>query len=91
MFRTLERDFVLVCIKADKKLRFERISKRGTVKDIASIDAFEEQEKREALLYDLYDKFEESADFSASNNGMVVELYAIAEEVLKKFDLIPKL
>jgi len=83
-FRTLGDDFKLVCIKADREIRFKRVKQRKSLKDVETFADFIKQEVDEGKLYDLYDKCEEVADYVINNNGLLIGLYAAAEELLKK-------
>ena len=81
----LGKDFILVYVKTNPEIRFKRLMQRKGPKDPKTMKDLEEQEQKEAEIYDLYDKFEETADHVVENNRMVVELYALAEEFIKKF------
>lgn len=82
-FKTLE-NFKLICVKADREIRFKRIKKRGEAKDVLTFSDFIKQEINESKLYDLYDKFEKVADFIINNNSILINLYTAAEAILKE-------
>jgi dephospho-CoA kinase len=80
----LKKDFLLVYIKADKEIRFERLLERRGPKDPKTIKELEAQEAHEKELYDLYDKFDKTSDVVTTNNGTIVELFAKADILLKE-------
>jgi dephospho-CoA kinase len=82
--RELGKDFILIYITAEPELRYQRLIKRGGVKDPKTISAIEAQEQREKDIFNLYNNFTEYADNRIVNNGMVVELFAAADLLLKK-------
>jgi len=85
-FRTLDKDFVLICITAEQEKRFKRIKARKSLKDVDLFADFIKQEVDESKLFDLYGNCEELADYVISNDGMLVGLYAAAEDLMKKLN-----
>lgn len=83
-FRTLGNDFVLVCITAEQEKRFKRIKSRKSIKDVELFADFIKQEVDELKIFDLLKECEELADYKISNDGMLVGLYAAAEDLMKK-------
>ncbi|MCD6576033.1 MAG: AAA family ATPase [Nanoarchaeota archaeon] len=83
-FRTLGDDFKLVCVKAERDVRFERIKRRGSIKDVETYADFIKQEVDESKLFDLYDRCEEEADFVINNNTILIGLYSATEAMLKE-------
>lgn len=81
--KELGKDFLLVYITADPEIRYERIIKRGGPKDPKKIEEVKEQDEREKEKLDLYTKFKEYADETIANNGLIVELWAKADLLLK--------
>mgnify|MGYP000706048176 CR=1 FL=1 len=80
----LNQDFILLCISAEKEKRYERMLKRASEKDMKTTEEMEAQDSRERKLWDLYDKYEETADYVINNNNSMVELWALIEEFLEK-------
>jgi dephospho-CoA kinase len=82
-------DFYLFAVDANPKIRYERLSKRGTVTDDVSFKRFLEEEKREMNNPDPNKqnlaKCIEMADFRFQNNGSFEDLY---NQVEKTMDLI---
>lgn len=78
--------FLLLAIDADQKLRFERISKRGSETDRIDFETFIENENREMNSHDPNKqnlrKCIEMADFVIHNNRTLGELYRKLEEIL---------
>ena len=85
-FRTLGNDFVLVCVTAEQEKRFKRTKARKSLKDSELFADFIKQEVDELKLFDLLKEGEELADYKIPNNGMLVELYAAAEDLMKKLN-----
>lgn len=79
---TLAKDFALVCINAEQETRFKRVKARKSMKDVETFADFIRQEADESKLFDLYNNCQ--ADYSFDNSHMIVELYAFAEDILKK-------
>lgn len=82
--RTLGKDFVLVCVRAEQEVRFKRAKERKSLKDVELLSDFIKQEVEEAKLFDLYNTCEELADYQIDNNNTQFELYASTEDLLKK-------
>lgn len=80
----LKKDFLFVYIKAGKEIRFKRLLQRKGPKDPKTVEELEAQEQRESELFDIYGKFGEIADEILNNEGMIVELYAKADLILKE-------
>ncbi len=79
-----EKDFVLLGVFAPKKLRFERLIKRGSEKDPHNLKEAEEQEEREAEIFDLYNRCKDFADFLIENDSTVDELYQNIDTLIDK-------
>ena len=79
---------ILLSIDADQKLRFERIKKRGGVKDGVSWEEFAAQERGESESLDKNKQnligCKKMADFQISNNGSIKELEIQISDFLKK-------
>ena len=80
-------NFVLLAIDADPKLRYERVSERGTTTDNVTFERFLSDEKREMESTDPNKqnlrKCIEMADFIIKNNGTLEDLNKKIEETLK--------
>jgi dephospho-CoA kinase len=78
--------FYLFAVDADPKMRYARITKRGTSTDNISFEVFIENEKREMTSKDPnkqnISKVIEMADFIFENNGTIEELNEKVEKVL---------
>lgn len=78
---------VLLVVDADQKLRYERITKRGSAKDSVSFEKFCEQEAIEMNDPDPHGmqkaKVMEMADYTIMNEGTLEELHEKIEDVLK--------
>jgi dephospho-CoA kinase len=82
--RELSKDFMLVYVTASKELRHKRIIERAGVKDPKTIEDIERQEAKENDVFTLNGHFEKYADKKVLNNGMLVELFAAADLLLKE-------
>lgn len=82
-----ERGAVLLAVDADQKLRYERITARGSVTDHVSFEVFVAQENREMENMDPAKQnigaVMKMADYKIENNGSRSELHAHIEEVLE--------
>jgi len=79
--------FVLLAVDADSKIRYERVSVRGTSTDNVSFEKFLADEEKEMTSTDPnkqnLKKCIEMADFKIENNGTIEELNSKIEEILK--------
>lgn len=79
--------FVLLAVDADSKIRYQRVSVRGTSTDNVSFEKFLADEEKEMISTDPnkqnLKKCIEMADFKIDNNGTMEELASKIEEVLK--------
>ncbi len=86
-----KKNFILLAIDADSKIRYERISKRGSSTDFVSYERFLEDEKREFDSKEAHKgnihSCMQMADFKLINNGSIEdlnkELNRIYQEILK--------
>lgn len=83
-----DKNVPLIAVDADRSIRYERISKRGSVKDNVSFEQFSIQEDRELNATESYDmnilgvmKF---TDYTLHNDGTLEELHAQIDDVLKQ-------
>lgn len=79
--------FVLLAVDAEPKIRYQRVSVRGTSTDNVSFEKFLADEEKEMISTDPnkqnLKKCIEMADFKIDNNGTMEELASKIEEVLK--------
>jgi len=66
--------FILVYIKAEKQVRFERIKKRNRIGDPQTIQEFDKQENNELKLFDFTELFEK-VDFTLDNSEDIPHLH----------------
>lgn len=86
--KSVFKNFYIIEVFANKKLRFKRIKKRASIKDPKTWKEFLDQERKEKEL-----GFHEAlkyADFRISNNGNLKEFYNKIDEIMKKIDIIYK-
>ena len=80
---------VLLVVDADRKVRYDRITSRGSEKDNVDFDTFVAQEEREwhgsAGVHDMniMDVIK-MADYTIMNNGTLEELHAQVDAMLEK-------
>lgn len=83
-----DKGVLLIAVDADRTVRYERISKRKSVKDNVSFEQFSAQEDREMNATETYDMnilgVMKMADFTLHNDGTVEKLHAQIDEVLQK-------
>jgi dephospho-CoA kinase len=82
---------IVIGIKADPDIRYERILKRGSIKDGVTKEKFIEQQKREEEGSEDQNKSNifaviAEADFILENNGTVEELHKKIDEIIKVMD-----
>lgn len=81
-------DFYLFAIDADQRVRYERITQRGSSTDNVSFDTFASNEQREMSSTDPNKQnlkaCIDQADFVFNNNGTIEDLNAQVENVLQK-------
>jgi dephospho-CoA kinase len=79
--------FILLAVDAEPKIRYERISGRGTVTDNITFEKFLADEQKEMDSTDFNKqnlrKCIEMADYKIENNGTIDELNSKIEEILK--------
>jgi len=84
-----EKDFFLIAVDASQEKRFERLIKRERSTDPKTWQEFllvdeRDRGKQELISGQQVDKCIEQADFRIYNNGGLMELNQIADEILKK-------
>lgn len=81
---------ILLCVDADRKIRFDRIRKRGSVTDNVSFDEFVLLEEREMNDPDPSGmqkaRVMEMSDFRIMNDISLEDLYSQVETFLQKFN-----
>ncbi|PID34770.1 MAG: hypothetical protein CR971_01540 [candidate division SR1 bacterium] len=79
-------NFSLWAIDADQKIRYERITLRGSEKDDVSFEKFQEQEKSESANLEAHKKnlfgCIKKADVLLNNNGTVEELHQQIDKLI---------
>ncbi len=82
-----KKNFYLLSVDADPKLRYERIIKRGSVTDGVSFEKFIGDEEKEMHSDDPHKqniaRCMAMADFKLYNNGTVEQLHNQIEDILK--------
>ncbi len=83
-----QKYFSLWAVNADQKIRYERITLRGSEKDHVSFEIFKEQEhiesaNREAYKHNITACIQQ-ADYVLNNDGDIASLHQQIEEILKK-------
>lgn len=82
---------IILGVDADVKIRYDRVSQRGTVKDDISFEKFLEQHQREdkgsgdAHKSNILEVIE-TADYTVTNDGTLEELHAQLDEIVKQID-----
>lgn len=88
--RLKENGGILLAVDADQKLRFERMKKRGGVKDGVSWEEFVEQERGESESTDPNKQnlsaCRDRADFVVNNDGTITDLEVQVNVFLKKYE-----
>lgn len=83
-------EFYLLAVDADQKIRYERISKRGSETDSVDFETFVMNEKREMNSSDPNKQNLSScisqADFVLNNNGTIEDLYHQVENILGQIE-----
>lgn len=83
------KPFFLVAVSAEPETRYERIVKRNQSTDHISFEKFKEDEAREMQSNDPNKQnlsaCIQKADFLITNDGVIEELWAKVDEVMKKF------
>ncbi|MFH8080987.1 MAG: AAA family ATPase [Candidatus Aenigmatarchaeota archaeon] len=76
--------FYVIEIYANKKIRFERLKRRGSIKDPKTWKEFVKQEENEKLLG--FHEAVKYADFRIKNNGSIEDLKSQIDQLMKKIE-----
>ncbi len=79
-----KHDFAMILVTASPETRFKRLAARKTRKDIPDLEALKSQERKEAVIFDLYDRFEQISDFVIENEGALEDLHKETDSVMEK-------
>jgi len=81
---------ILLAVDADQKIRYERIRKRGGIKDNVSWEEFTNQEEGESKSEDPNKQnliaCKDAADYVINNDGTFTELEAQVNDFIKKYE-----
>ncbi|MCD6248562.1 MAG: flagellar hook-basal body complex protein FliE [Hadesarchaea archaeon] len=76
------KNFLLIAVKANERIRYERVRSRSRIDDATGPESFREKEKRE-LSWGLKQAME-AADFTLINEGTLEDLQRQVNKILKK-------
>jgi dephospho-CoA kinase len=76
-------DFVLICVTADQRKRFQRVLARGEPRDPKTWRDFLEQDRAEERIFHLAEACK-LADYRIDNNGTVEELFQRIDRIIKE-------
>jgi dephospho-CoA kinase len=76
-------DFVLICVRADERKRFQRLFSRGEPRDPKTWQQFLEQDRTEEEIFQI-DETCRLANYMIDNDGTPEELYQKIDEIIKK-------
>jgi dephospho-CoA kinase len=76
-------DFVLICVRADERKRFQRLLSRREPRDPKTWQQFLEQDRTEEKIFQL-DEACRLADYRIDNDGTVEELHQKIDEIIMK-------
>ncbi|MFH1977973.1 MAG: AAA family ATPase [Candidatus Aenigmatarchaeota archaeon] len=82
-----EKDFMLIFIEADDKIRFERLRKRKRDGDPKTFREFAEQERNEYVHFHWDDLFR-MAEYKLDNNRTVDEFHRVIDKFVVDYELI---
>lgn len=77
------KDFILIQVDADPKIRFERMRARARVGDPKTLEEFLHQEELDKKAFD-FAKLKTYIDYTVTNNGTLEELHVQVDKLLKK-------
>jgi dephospho-CoA kinase len=76
-------NFVLICVRADERKRFQRLLSRREPRDPKTWQQFLEQDRAEEKIFQL-DEACRLADYRIDNDGTVEELFQKIDEIIMK-------
>ena len=80
---SFQGDFILICVMAHKKTRFQRLVKRAEPRDPTAWREFLRQDKTEEQIFQL-SRACKLADYRIDNNGTSEELFKKVDEIIQK-------
>jgi dephospho-CoA kinase len=81
--RAFGKDFILVQVDADPKIRFERMKSRARVGDPKTLEEFLHQEELDKKAFN-FEKLKTYIDYTVTNNGTREQLQSQVDALLKK-------
>lgn len=78
-----QSDFVLICVTADKRKRFQRLLARGEPRDPKTWQEFLRQDRAEENIFQITEACS-LADYRIDNNGTVEELFQRIDRIIKE-------
>jgi dephospho-CoA kinase len=81
--RNFQEDFVLICVLADERTRFQRLLKRAEARDPKTWREFLKQDEAEERIFQLT-KTCKQADYVVDNNGTAEELFQRVDEIIQR-------
>lgn len=76
-------DFILICVEADERRRFQRLLSRGEPRDPRTWEQFLEQDRNEERIFRV-DEACGLADYRVDNNGTAEELFRRIDEIIEE-------
>ena len=77
------KDYILIQVDADPKIRFERMKSRARIGDPKTLEEFLHQEELDKKAFD-FETLKKFIDYTVTNNGTREELYKQVDALLKK-------
>jgi dephospho-CoA kinase len=74
------RDFILICVDADERVRFERLKRRGESRDPKAWQDFTKQDANEDRIFRLSEACR-LADFNVDNNDGLEKLFRQVDKI----------
>jgi dephospho-CoA kinase len=81
--KNFHEDFLLICVTANKKTRFQRLAKRAEPRDPKTWKEFLDQDEAEEKIFTLTEACK-LADYRIENNGTAEELFQKVEEIIEE-------
>lgn len=80
-------DFILICVTADKRKRFQRLKSREEARDPETWQEFLEQDQNEEEIFHITESCK-LADYTIENNGTLEELLQKIDHIIEGIKLI---